>query len=131
MSEVAEATLTLEQTAELQVRKGNSVEMTIRPALRAAGLASATSLFYQDDGGTLVAVGTDYAADGRSDDMGRQITQRKRVVIPPAALDVLGLDADAVAAENPKVAVYAGDGVLAIRPVDELSVAVDRREVPE
>jgi ribosomal protein S16 len=121
--------LELVGTVAPQYRNG-SIEITPGTALDAAGLSAASSLFFQDDGGVLVAVGTDYEADGRSDRDGRPIHQRGRVTIPKHFHEAVDLDVETVRKNGPRLAVYASEGVLAFRPVDELDITVDWGEVP-
>lgn len=121
--------LELVGTVEPRYRNG-SIETTPGAALDAAGLRAASSLFFQDDGDVLVAVGTGYEADSRSDRDGRPIHQRGRVTVPERFHEIVGLNVEAVRENGPRLAVYAGEGVLAFRPVDELDVTVDRGEVP-
>lgn len=121
--------LELVGTVEPQYRNG-SIEITSGATLDVAGLSAASSLFFQDDGDILVAVGTDYEADGRRDRDGRPIHQRGRVTVPKHFHETVGLNVEDVRENGPRLAVYAGEGVLAFRPVDELEVAVDWGEVP-
>lgn len=130
MSETMDYRLTPTQVIEPQYESG-SIEVGPRKAFTKAGLAEATSLFFQRDGAVLLAVGTDYEADGRSDKNGRRLHKRGTVTIPSHFYDVIDVDVEAVQdGDAPQLAVYAGDGVLALRPIDAIDVSVDWAEVP-
>lgn len=130
MGETMDYRLTPTQVIEPQYESG-SIEVGPRQAFTKAGLAEATSLFFQEgDEGVLLAGGTDYAADGRRDKNGRRIHTRGTVTIPSHFYDVLGLNVDDVQANGPPIVVYAGDGVLAFERIDAIDVTFDWGEVP-
>ena len=90
------------------------------PARDKASLLEYGSLVYDVDGRTLVATATPEKIDGRSDPHARRIREdRRRYTIPATDFDDVW-DIEPADAEGRRVAVYAAEGVVALRLVDDL-----------
>lgn len=85
------------------------------PARHAANLQDYGSLIYHVNDRTLFAVATTEKIDGRSDPHARRFREdRRRNTIPSTDLED-GWGLTAADAEDQRVAVYAADGVIALR----------------
>jgi len=112
--------LELVDVASLHVDRDRSVMWGSAPARHKANLEDYGSLIYDVDGRTLVATATPEKIDGRSDPHARRIRDdRRRYTIPAGDFDTVW-DVDAADAEGRRVAVYASEGVVALRLVDDL-----------
>jgi len=118
--------LELVDVASLYVDHDRSVAWGSATARDEASLLEYGSLVYSVHGRTLVAVATPEKIDGRSDPHARRIREdRRRYTIPSSDFDsVWGLTPRT--AGGRRVAVYAAEGVVALRLVDDL----DTVEVP-
>jgi len=117
--------LELVDVATLHVDRERSVTWASAPARDRASLLEYGSLIYDIDGGTLFAVATTEKIDGRSDPHARRIREdKRRYTIPATDFDTVW-DFDPADAEGRRIAVYAAEGVVALRPIDDLdTVAV-------
>ena len=128
------------QTAPLR-RTGaeeNTVIVSITEAIRAAGLDDGGSFRFVpgaiDELGMVPALGSEQEADGRSEQLTRNIYREGagektlRLIIPPAALREI-VDPESIDWSNPpEVAVWAGDRMLAfeLAEKEEQTVHIDR-----
>jgi len=112
--------LELVDVASLHVDHDRSVTWGSAPARHEANLEDYGSLIYHVDDRTLVATATPEKIDGRSDPHARRIRDdRRRYTIPAGDFDTVW-DVDPADAEGRRVAVYASEGVVALRLVDDL-----------
>jgi hypothetical protein len=116
---------------ELVERNGSAMlRRGLTEALSIAGLEAGHSLRWIEDesGEMLVGVGLEYKVDGRAEPRARPIREENQgfvVSIPPAVLDVLGIDDVDELNGGRELELFATDGLIAIAPVQEREIVVD------